>query len=214
MRIVEMFEGIQGEGRYVGHPALFIRLEGCNLNCPWCDTKYAMNLKEGDYKNIDVRELIGKIMMQPLDMIVWTGGEPMMQYDEIAWVLKTLERRGVNIINCLETNGLLALQSMCIDAHKLFDYICFSPKDKKTAEDLSKLAEITIGVPYDIKIVTDLDKIGTDLISCATMLMPLTTFDKKKDEEIKKKVWNYCIKANIKYSPRLHVDVWGKKRGV
>ncbi|MFH7835137.1 MAG: hypothetical protein QXL51_00900, partial [Candidatus Aenigmatarchaeota archaeon] len=66
----------------------------------------------------------------------------------------------------------------------------------------------------DIKIVTDLNNIGTNMIKYATILMPLSTFNKKKDIEITRKVWNYCIKHNIKFSPRIHIYIWGKKRGI
>ena len=53
-----------------------------------------------------------------------------------------------------------------------------------------------------------------DMINYATMLMPLTTYNRVKDRDIQKKVWQYCVKHNIKYSSRLHVDIWGMKRRV
>ena len=67
---------------------------------------------------------------------------------------------------------------------------------------------------YDIKVVTDLDKVGVDMLEFATMLMPLSTYDYEKDIEIRQKVWNYCVEHNLLYSGRLHVEIWGKRRKV
>ena len=64
----------------------------------------------------------------------------------------------------------------------------------------------------EIKIVTDLE-LNKELIPYATMLMPLTTFDKIRDLEIGRKVWGYCIKNNIKYTHRIHINLWGGIRG-
>ena len=65
---------------------------------------------------------------------------------------------------------------------------------------------------YEIKVVTDLE-LNKDMLEKATRLMPLTTFS-DKDNEIRKNVWNYCIKNNKKYSPRLQVELFGKRRRV
>ena len=65
----------------------------------------------------------------------------------------------------------------------------------------------------DIKVVTD-GKLNKNMISQATMLMPLTTFNKKKDDEIQKTVWNLCVKLNKRFCLRQHYVVWGKKQAV
>jgi hypothetical protein len=57
-------------------------------------------------------------------------------------------------------------------------------------------------------------KTNRDLIVAATLLMPLTTGNTKKDLQTQKDVWNYCVDNDIKYSPRIHRDVWGTKMGV
>jgi 7-carboxy-7-deazaguanine synthase len=196
MKINNIFKSIQGEGKYVGTPMLFIRLSGCNRNCSWCDTKYH---KKGIH--MSTKEIVRKIKKSKVKIIVWTGGEPLLQEEEIVKVIfktNTLQHH-------LETNGdLIARPTIFTDL--LFDYICISPKNEEAAQ-------VDLMCNYDIKVVTDL-KLNKNLIKYASILMPLTTYNKKKDLEIKKKVWDYCIKNNIKYSPRIQVDIWGKKRGV
>lgn len=89
---VEIFQSIQGEGINLGIPATFIRLFGCNLRCPWCDTKYSWSAKPDDMTdaewnlcrkghepiNYSLAEVLERIGKQPL--VVITGGEPTM-YD-------------------------------------------------------------------------------------------------------------------------------------
>ena len=67
----------------------------------------------------------------------------------------------------------------------------------------------------DIKVVTDLSGIGNNMVKYATILMPLTTGDISIDQETKNLVWQYCVNNGIRYTPRLHTELWGSsKRGV
>jgi len=195
MKINEMFSSLQGEGMYNGFPVIFLRLSKCTRACSYCDTKYHKNGVE-----TNINELIRKIKKFRRKTIVWTGGEPTLQIGEIYTVIKLL---GKDYIHHIETNGDMIVN------YDYFDYVCFSPKDEKTAKYIYE--RVYDNLNFDIKVVTDL-KINKKLIKYATMLMPLTTNNKKKDFETKQKVWNYCNKNNYKYSPRLHVDVWGTKK--
>ena len=196
LKVNEIFESLQGEGVYAGTPALFIRLSGCNLNCPWCDTKY--HTEGVEIKN---QTIIKRIQDSTKKLIVWTGGEPFLQIKEIVKVVDAVPER----IHLVETNGTL-LQDNYEFASK-FSFISCSPKDKETASEVSLLAD-------EIKIVTDLKEVGVDMLKFADSLMPLTTFDEEEDLKIKQRVWDYCVKHNIRYTPRLHIDVWGARRGV
>jgi len=123
--IYEIFSGIQGEGIYIGERELFIRFCGCNLACPYCDTKYALTYaptclvekragtREFDaYPNpIGVGELIG--FLAPLlekerlyHSIFLTGGEPLLWNRFLALFLPQV-RRSFNLPITLETNGTL-----------------------------------------------------------------------------------------------------------
>lgn len=100
MKVNEIFSSFQGEGIYTGVPATFLRLSDCNLNCSFCDTDFT------EFKEISV-ELVKESILQHMknnntQLLVITGGEPLLQYEE----LKNL----CNSLDCeiqIETNGLI-----------------------------------------------------------------------------------------------------------
>lgn len=78
--VVEIFPTIQGEGPFAGQPAIFVRLAGCNLQCPACDTDYTSNRRR--LSAHDLRTLIDenrRISLPGSDLVVVTGGEPFRQ---------------------------------------------------------------------------------------------------------------------------------------
>lgn len=94
--IVEIFTSIQGEGVNLGKPANFIRFAGCNLNCEWCDTEW-----KKPKEKLTIQEIIDRL--DPcVDLVVLTGGEPMMQ-KELIWLVAELSSHGYSI--AIETNG-------------------------------------------------------------------------------------------------------------
>lgn len=98
MKVNEIFDSFQGEGVYTGVPATFLRLSGCNLNCDFCDTDF------NNYKEISV-ELVREAILQHMknhntELLVITGGEPLLQYDELKRLVESLD---CNIQ--IETNG-------------------------------------------------------------------------------------------------------------
>ncbi|OUJ18656.1 Organic radical activating enzyme [Methanonatronarchaeum thermophilum] len=190
VRVNNIFESIQGEGRYIGTPSLFIRTSGCNLTCSWCDTNIKIK------KELTVEELTQVIKDSTKNTVVWTGGEPTLQNKPISEVIDKIDRN-----NHLETNATNIENSFL----EKFDYIAFSPKEKVDAE---KIHGSKLDTEYDVKVVTDLNEVGTNLIEYASILMPLTTGNQERDMKCKKRVWKYCIEKDIQYSPRAHIDVW------
>lgn len=79
MNISEIFYSIQGEGKLVGTPSVFIRTSGCNLRCTWCDTPYASWNPTG--QDMTVAKVVEAIKPHPTRHVVITGGEPMIQSD-------------------------------------------------------------------------------------------------------------------------------------
>lgn len=200
MRVNEIFESIQAEGKYSGYPALFIRLSGCNRKCKFCDTSYHTNGKE-----MSIDDVVNKINKSDKEIIVWTGGEVLIQQEEVFKVIKGVKGK----VHHLETNG-----DFNINFEKYFSYVSFSPKDLDAVKWVYEMLAIENWqiCLYDIKIVTDL-KLNKELISYATMLMPLTTYDERKDKKIEQKVWDYCVKHNIRFCSRIQVQIWGANRG-
>jgi organic radical activating enzyme len=109
LRVNEIFCSIQGEGANTGMSAVFVRLAGCNLKCPFCDTKHE------DYIEMSIDEIRSRIEEYDCPVIIWTGGEPTLQLtDEI---LEHLD----SFFHCIETNGTNPVPS-------LINYIACSPK--------------------------------------------------------------------------------------
>lgn len=113
-RMREIFSTIQGEGRNTGLPATFIRFAGCNLNCPWCDTRRQAK----DF--LALPEIMAKVRKFRNRAVIVTGGEPTMVVG-IGDVLKKLKDEGYWL--ALETNGLRAIPEI-----EMFDYVSVSPK--------------------------------------------------------------------------------------
>ncbi len=103
LHIQEIFSTIQGEGLFVGWPAVFVRLGGCNLQCLFCDTEF------DSYQAINVDEILEKIQQlscnenqqQIRKLVVITGGEPMLQPIEFL-CQKLIDK---NFLVQIETNG-------------------------------------------------------------------------------------------------------------
>ena len=119
IKVSEIFTSFQGEGPYVGVPATFLRLYGCNLNCQWCDTDIST------YEMLSVDDVAEILMTQMefnnINLLVITGGEPTLQMEEIKRLIKELPE-GIKIQ--LETNG------------SIFEYLpeieyVISPKEDK-----------------------------------------------------------------------------------
>ncbi len=90
----ETFLSIQGEGKLAGVPSFFIRLSGCNLRCAWCDTPYASWNPEGTTRA--VTSLIDEAIASKAKHVVVTGGEPMM-FDRVEQLLTGLRDAGLHI---------------------------------------------------------------------------------------------------------------------
>lgn len=209
MKINTIFESLQGEGRYAGCPATFIRLSGCTRNCKFCDTDY-----HDAYEDIGYEEIINKIREYNNNIVVWTGGEPLMQRDGIADIKKLVDKE---FSFHLETNGDLISVKDFSDKTP-WSWITISPKDIKVIDKLKKIrkkySNWLVNTFSCIKVTTDL-KTNKELIKYADTLMPLTVdYNGPIDKEIKQQVWQFCVKHNKRYSPRLHIDVWGTKRGI
>ena len=76
MKIADIFYSIQGEGKLVGVPSVFIRTSGCNLRCTWCDTPYTSWSPEGE--SLDVEAIVDQVVRHQTHYVVITGGEPMI----------------------------------------------------------------------------------------------------------------------------------------
>ena len=111
-RVNEIFYSLQGEGCHAGTPAVFVRLSGCNLRCPFCDTDHSAATP------MTADEILAAAAAHPARHVVFTGGEPALQLDEA--LLSAFRRAGYYIQ--VETNGTFPLPVA------LIDWVTCSPK--------------------------------------------------------------------------------------
>ncbi len=116
--VMEHFYTLQGEGYHQGRAAYFIRLGGCDVGCVWCDVKESWDASV--HPLFDVRDLRSEVRKTPAEIVVITGGEPLMyNLDEL-----TSELQDAGLKTHIETSG----------AHPMsghWDWICLSPKKFK-----------------------------------------------------------------------------------
>ena len=111
MKINEIFYSVQGEGYHSGTAATFIRFSGCNLRCPFCDTKH----EDGEF--MTELQVIDKVSQNPAKMVVVTGGEPSLHLTPT--LVDSLHKIGKYV--AVETNGTHLLPENV-------DFITLSPK--------------------------------------------------------------------------------------
>lgn len=141
LQVHSIFYTIQGEGPFAGTPACFVRLGGCNLRCPLCDTEYTEGVFEASPE--DVVDLVQATKVHDKGLVVITGGEPFRQ-EATGLLAELLFDAGFYVQ--IETNGTMEppdLNGMhySLDAgHRLGVYIVCSPKTGKLNEYTAKLA--------------------------------------------------------------------------
>jgi 7-carboxy-7-deazaguanine synthase len=114
MKVCETFSSIQGESSLAGLATFFIRTSGCNLNCEYCDSKFAHS--EG--REMSCAELIKEAQDSGLDYICITGGEPLLQDESRDLANRLVE---INKIVSIETNGSLFAEGLDSRVKRIFD---------------------------------------------------------------------------------------------
>jgi 7-carboxy-7-deazaguanine synthase len=110
LRVAEQFgPTFQGEGPTIGQRALFVRLSGCNLDCSWCDTPYTWDWSRFDRaqesRDIPVTEVVDWVLAHDADLVIITGGEPLIQQRRLLPLAADLTNAGRRIE--IETNGTI-----------------------------------------------------------------------------------------------------------
>lgn len=118
LNVNEIFNSISGEVSitHQGMPATFIRLAGCNLNCKWCDTRISQKEENGFV--LSFNDIIERISQYKNEVIIITGGEPLLQQEKLKKFCDILNTKGYNII--IETNGTIIPDIK--DVHYCIDY--------------------------------------------------------------------------------------------
>ncbi|MBL9219301.1 MAG: 7-carboxy-7-deazaguanine synthase QueE [Opitutaceae bacterium] len=229
MLISEIFHSLQGEGELTGVPSVFVRTSGCNLRCNWCDTPYASWNPEG--VQMSVGEIMAEVTKHPARHVVLTGGEPMVAkgIHELAAALK---QRGYHIT--IETAATIAPDGIACDLASLSPKLRNSAPDERLSATWREKHDALRWQPavvkawlsaygYQLKFVVaqvaDVDEIegmlgqlGTDIPRAKVLLMPEGT----TVEALRAKAgWlgELCKVRGYRYAPRLHIELYGNKRG-
>lgn len=120
--VMEHFCTLQGEGRYTGQAAYFIRLGGCDVGCVWCDVKESWDASKHPLMKID--DMVNHVVASGVRIAVITGGEPLMH--DLAALTNALQAKGIR--THIETSGAHPLSGT-------WDWICLSPKKFKAPLD-------------------------------------------------------------------------------
>ncbi|MDF1739953.1 MAG: 7-carboxy-7-deazaguanine synthase QueE [Verrucomicrobiales bacterium] len=235
----EIFHTIQGEGRSTGLPTVFIRASLCNLHCRWCDTPYTWNWEDTDFEHdlgrkfkrdneiIDFTpaEIAGIVEAYPCSNYVFTGGEPLIQ--EKAWVelMRALRETNTGSHFEIETNGTLApgpAFTELVDQFNVSPKLSNSgiPREKRIVpESLEFLAgtgkadfKFVIGELTDLAELIEIQAAAA-IPNERIFLMPRSN---SVDELEANQGWvsTLAIEHGFRYSDRLHLRLFGAKRGV
>ena len=223
MKIAELFYSIQGEGSLVGVPAVFIRTSGCNLRCAWCDTPYASWQPEG--ADLTLGQIVDEVKVHPARHVVVTGGEPMIA-SEIVALTGRLRALGYHIT--IETAGTV-FQPVDCDLMSISPKLANSTPNGGWAAEHNRLriqpdvlADLMARYQYQLKFVIekpgDLDEVrplirALEADRGRVILMPEGT-DRERLRERALWLAEICKQEGFRFSPRLHVDLYGNRRGV
>jgi 7-carboxy-7-deazaguanine synthase len=225
MKIAEIFHSVQGEGKLAGAPSVFVRTSGCNLRCVWCDTPYTSWNPEGKEQSVD--DIVAEVLGYKAKYVVVTGGEPLIA-PRVVELTERLRTEGLHIT--IETAGTVAADVAC-------DLMSISPKlAHSTPVDDPRWAQVhertrmrydvleqlrdrfesqwkfVVAEPGDID---EIDAIVTRLNLNADDVL-LMAEGRSAAAIAAKAQWivPLCLERGYRYSPRIHVDIWGDRRGV
>lgn len=224
MKISEIFYSVQGEGMLAGVPSVFVRSSGCNLRCTWCDTPYTSWQPEGAEWTID--SIVQEVNGYRAAHVVITGGEPM-----IAPAIAELTRSLTQHIT-IETAGTVFADVRC-------DLMSISPKlanstprerdggrwaaqHERLRYQPDVLKKLMSRYEYQLKFVIaepgDIEEVAamTKELGAQTeriVLMPEGT-DASVLAERGRWLVEICKERGYRFSPRLHIQLWGNRRGV
>jgi 7-carboxy-7-deazaguanine synthase len=212
LNICEIFHSLQGESTFTGLPCVFIRLSGCNLDCSWCDTKYAGE----DFKTFTIEKIIEKIDTYNCNLVEITGGEPLLQ-EHTHTLISSLINHKYQVL--LETNGSKSIEKIHSECIKIIDIKCPTSNESESflSENinfLSKNDEIkfVLGSREDYMFARSI--IENDLTQISQQKVHLSpVFGQISLESIAK--WMLEDNLHARLSLQQHKIIWHpEKRGV
>ena len=228
MRISELFHSIQGEGKLTGVPSVFVRTSGCNLRCTWCDTPYTSWEPQGE--SCMIAQILDRVAAFPARHVVVTGGEPMIAPD-IAELLTALKARQYHVT--VETAATVFVAAP-IDLASCSPKLSNSTPTERAGGRFAAMHDhqrlrpqviqqfIDTAADFQLKFVVahpqDLDEIHallgqlTRWTPADVLLMP-EGIDAGTLGERSGWLSEICKQTGFRFCPRLHVLLYGNRRG-
>ena len=227
MKISEIFYSIQGEGMLAGTPSVLVRSSGCNLRCAWCDTPYASWQPEGE--ELALEEILARVARFRAHYVVVTGGEPMIA-PEIVPLTEALRQMRLHVT--VETAGTVFAP---VDCHlmslspKLSNSTPFEQEGGRWAAQHDRLRSrpevlkrFMAAYEYQLKFVVaeedDIVEIKTLVTRLQANPQRVVLMPEGTDAEVlrERAAWvvELCKQEGYRFSPRLHIDLYGNRRGV
>ncbi|MEV4709597.1 7-carboxy-7-deazaguanine synthase QueE [Actinoplanes sp. NPDC049316] len=225
LRVAELFgPTVQGEGPSAGQQALFVRLSGCNLDCGWCDTPYTWDWRrfspEEQVTEMAVADVASWAVGQDTDLVVVTGGEPLVQQRRLGGLVTQLAGAGRRVE--VETNGTIAPDDHLIASISTFNvspklsgsgvpaHRRLRPTALQAFRDCGKAVfKFVITGPSDIQ---ELVELQAELSLEPVWVMPEGTTESAVLAGMRK-LAEPALAHGWNLSPRLHVLLWGDERG-
>ena len=225
----EIFATVQGEGAPVGVPAVFVRLSECNLRCSWCDTKYTWDWSTYDRSEetveLGVAEIVERVRTLAGDgirTVVLTGGEPLLQQDDLADLAALLRAAGFRVE--IETNGTLQPKPALfeqVDQWNVSPKLAGSGNGLKARQRPSVLHWFAEQDNAQLKFVVtsdeDVAEIGelTGALGVPSHRVIVSPEGTTPAVVIERSRWaaERCQTYGYRLGTRLHVFLWGSERG-
>lgn len=224
MKLAELFYSVQGEGKLLGVPSVFVRASGCNLRCSWCDTPYASWEPEG--KDVPVHEIVRQIKTHPGRHVVFTGGEPMIM-PEVVELCDAIKNEGLHLT--IETAATvydlvkLDLASLSPKLSNSTPSGRFAASHEKQRINVPVIQKFIDSSPeFQLKFVVSREG---DLSEVESLLKQLRGWQASDvllmpegiDADVlsDRSVWlsEICKQTGYRFCPRLHVMLYGNRRG-
>lgn len=210
---------VQGEGPYLGTPAIFLRLMGCNLACRWCDTAYTWDATRYDLaaerQRMTVAEVAARIEALGPHLLVISGGEPLLQQARLQHLVDRMPGRMVHI----ETAGTVAPRLRGVSY-----VVSLKLYHSGNAGELRYRPEVIDTFMRDAPVLAwkfvlgkDADYAEVDELVQRHHLAPVYVMPEGTDSETLRERMRELVPGAIErgyvLTPRLHIDLWGNTRG-
>ena len=225
LKISEIFESLQGEGVSTGAPCVFVRLAQCNLHCSWCDTKYTWDFEryryEDEVRERSAAEVAAVVNASPSRRLVLTGGEPLLQQRALKVFFAAL---APDITVEVETNGTIVPEPSTLARVNQWNV---SPKLQNAGDpEHFRIRPEVLAMLRDsghayLKLVVggDADYAEAEALvrrlawpSARVLLMPEAS-NREQLRERSPGVAEAAHSRSFRFSSRLHLELWGGRRG-